>query len=99
MLAEDKKIDVEEQIITYCKNIIGSQDIKHPLYPVRLGAYELFKAQGLPTTRNEQWRYTNIVSKLEKIPSQSLSKPVPVNLDNFINNFEIVKKAKENYVL
>ena len=96
MLAEDKKIDVEEQIITYCKNHIVSQDIKHPLYPVRLGAYELFKAQGLPTTRNEQWRYTNIVSKLEKIPSQSLSKPVPVNLDNFINNFEIVKKAKEN---
>ena len=96
MLAEDKKIDVEEQIIAYCKSHIGSQDIKHPLYPVRLGAYELFKAQGLPTTRNEQWKYTNIVSKLEKIPSQSLSKPVPVNLDNFINNFEIVKKAKAN---
>ena len=96
MLAEDKKIDVEEQIIAYCKSHIGNQDIKHPLYPVRLGAYELFKSQGLPTTRNEQWKYTNIVSKLEKIPSQSLSKPVPVNLDNFINNFEIVKKAKAN---
>ena len=96
MLAEDKNINVEEQIISYCKDNICSQDIKHPLYPSRLGAYELFRAHGLPTTRNEQWKYTNIAAKLEKIPSQSEIKPVPVNLDNFINNFEIVKKAKEN---
>ncbi len=96
MLTEEKNINVEEQVIAYCKDNIINQDIKHPLYPARLGAYELFRVHGLPTTRNEQWKYTNITSKLERIPSQSDVKPVPVNLDNFINNFEIVKKAKEN---
>ena len=96
MLTEEKNINVEEQVVAYCKDNIINQDIKHPLYPARLGAYELFRAHGLPTTRNEQWKYTNISSKLERIPSQSDVKPVPVNLDNFINNFEIVKKAKEN---
>ena len=87
--------DIGQQLLSYCKDDIFSQDKKSDLYGIRLGAYELFKKHGLPTSKNENWKYTNISQKLKKIPELTSDSPVPLNLNNFINNFDIMRKLKD----
>ncbi len=60
-----------------------------------MGAYELFKKHKLPTQKNENWKYTSILQKLSSLPESSSDIQVPQNLNNFINNFEIMKKLKD----
>ena len=45
--------DIGQQLLSYCKDDIFSQDKQSDLYGIRLGAYELFKKHGLPTSKNE----------------------------------------------
>ena len=95
MSTTDIQIGAEEQILSYCKKNIATQDKKHCFYNARLDAYELFKRDGLPGVKNENWKYTNILQKLESIPVRSHTHSAPLNVNNFINNFDIMRKLKD----
>lgn len=95
MSIADIQISAEEQLLSYCKENIIAQDKKHTFYKAKLGAYELFKRHRLPRVSNENWKYTNLSQKLEKIPVRSYVHSVPLNVNNFINNFDIMRKLKD----
>jgi len=95
MSTTDIQIGAEEQILSYCKKNIATQDKKHCFYNSRLDAYELFKRDGLPGVKNENWKYTNILQKLESIPVRSQTHSAPLNVNNFINNFDIMRKLRD----
>ena len=95
MSTTDIQISAEEQLLSYCKENIAKQDKKHCFYKAKLGAYELFKRHGLPHVSNENWKYTNISQKLKNIPLRSHDHSVPLNVNNFINNFDIMRKLKD----
>jgi Fe-S cluster assembly protein SufD len=89
------KKDISQELQSYCREYFFSQDKNSKLYNIRLGAYELFKINGLPNSKDENWKYTNISQKIDTIPEYSNNLPVPLNINNFINNFDIMKKLKE----
>ena len=88
-------MSAEDQLLSYCKENIVAQNKKHCFYNAKLGAYELFKKHGLPSVNNENWKYTNISQKLQSIPARSHAHSVPLNLNNFINNFDIMRKLRD----
>lgn len=95
MSTADIQMSAEDQLLSYCKENIVAQNKKHCFYNAKLGAYELFKRHGLPSVNNENWKYTNISQKLQNIPARSHAHSVPLNVNNFINNFDIMRKLRD----
>ena len=49
------KKDISQELQSYCREYFFSQDKNSKLYNIRLGAYELFKINGLPNSKDENW--------------------------------------------
>mgnify|MGYP005657857231 FL=1 len=63
------KKDISQQLQSHCREYFFSQEKNSKLYNIRLGAYELFKINGLPNSKDENWKYTNISQKIDTILS------------------------------
>ena len=53
-----------DQLISFYNNTAGSG--QQWLSDLRSRAFEAFSAQGFPTTKNEEWRFTNIAAFLKE---------------------------------
>jgi len=95
---KSKKIsEIDQEILNLCNDKIDSlSDCNDDISRIRKEAFKKYSKNGLPNRLQESWKYTNIHKKLNKIPVPDKIYPIPVNVENFINNFDIMRKLKSD---
>ncbi len=93
----NKISQIDQEILKLCNDKIDSfLAYNDDISVIKREAFKRYSKKGLPNRFEESWKYTNIHKKLPNIPVSDKNYPIPLNVDNFINSFDIMSKIKSD---